>query len=98
MVPASRICSGNIESGHSKTRNSKTFLHAIPLINQAVEAMGLAETQRLATIFDGITRHSPEGLNFMDRSNAVGWKQAVKERDQGMFDWTKNHVLPENES
>jgi hypothetical protein len=31
MVPASRICSGNIESGHSKTCNSKTFLHAIPL-------------------------------------------------------------------
>ncbi len=33
MVPASRICSGNIESGHSKTRNSETFLHAIPLIH-----------------------------------------------------------------
>jgi Ca2+-binding RTX toxin-like protein len=32
MAPASRICSGNIESGHSKTRNSKTFLHAIPLL------------------------------------------------------------------
>ena len=67
------------------------------VINQAVEAMGLAETQRLATVFDGITRHSPEGLNFMERSENVGWKQAVQERDQGTFDWTKNRVLPENE-
>jgi enoyl-CoA hydratase len=37
------------------------------VVNQAVEAMGLLETQRLATIFDGITRHSPEGLNFKAR-------------------------------
>ena len=29
------------------------------VINQAVEAMGLKNTQRLATVFDGITRHSP---------------------------------------
>jgi enoyl-CoA hydratase len=68
------------------------------VVNQAVEAMGLAETQRLATVFDGITRHSPEGLKFMERSGDVGWKQAVTERDQGTFDWTKNRVLPENES
>ena len=34
------------------------------VINQAIEATGLMNTQRLATIFDGITRHSPEGLNF----------------------------------
>ena len=68
------------------------------VINQAVEAMGLAETQRLATVFDGITRHSPEGVNFLERSADVGWKQAVQERDQGTFDWTKNRVLPENES
>ena len=67
------------------------------VINQAIEAMGLAQTQRLATVFDGITRHSPEGLNFLDRAGAEGWKQAVRERDDGTFDWTKNRVLPENE-
>lgn len=66
------------------------------VINQAIEAMGLGETQRLATVFDGITRHSPEGVNFLHRSGDVGWKQAVQERDQGSFDWTKNRVLPEN--
>jgi enoyl-CoA hydratase len=31
------------------------------LVNQAIEASGLMNTQRLATIFDGIARHSPEG-------------------------------------
>jgi enoyl-CoA hydratase len=60
------------------------------LINQAIEAMGLFNTQRLATLFDGITRHSPEGVNFKNRSEQVGWKQAVQERDQGTWDWTKD--------
>jgi enoyl-CoA hydratase len=34
------------------------------VINQAIEASGMMDTQRLATIFDGITRHSPEGMNY----------------------------------
>ncbi len=63
------------------------------VINQAIEAMGLLNTQRLATVFDGITRHSPEGLNFKARSEGVGWKQAVDERDRGTFDWTQNRPI-----
>ena len=60
------------------------------VINQAIEATGIMNTQRLATVFDGITRHSPEGMNFKRRSEAVGWKQAVEERDQGTYDWTRD--------
>ena len=63
------------------------------VINQAIEAMGLANTQRLATVFDGITRHSPEGINFKDRSEQVGWKQAVDERDRGVYDWTQDRPI-----
>jgi enoyl-CoA hydratase len=60
------------------------------VINQAIEASGLMETQRLATIFDGISRHSPEGLAFKARAEAVGWKQTVRERDGGAYDWTRD--------
>lgn len=52
-------------------------------VNQAYEAMGLANTQRFATLFDGIARHSPEGLWFRERAQKVGFKQAVQERDSG---------------
>jgi enoyl-CoA hydratase len=58
------------------------------VINQAIEASGMMDTQRLATIFDGITRHSPEGMNFKGRVESVGWKQAVRERDEGTYDWS----------
>ena len=63
------------------------------MVNQTLENMGIASTQILATLFDGISRHSPEGLNFKQRTETVGWKQAVKERDQGTFDWTKNGLF-----
>lgn len=63
------------------------------VVNQALDAMGLQNTQMLATLFDGITRHSPEGMNFKHRAESVGWKQAVRERDLGTFDWTANKPI-----
>ncbi|MBM3570041.1 MAG: crotonase/enoyl-CoA hydratase family protein [Alphaproteobacteria bacterium] len=62
-------------------------------INQAIENMGLRSTQLIATVFDGITRHSPEGLAFKRRAEQVGWKQAVEERDAGTYDWTADRPM-----
>jgi len=53
------------------------------MVNQAYENMGLASTQTIATLFDGIARHSPEGVRFKQRTEEVGFKQAVSERDSG---------------
>ena len=53
------------------------------MINQAYENMGLASTQMIATLFDGITRHSPEGLWFKDYAEQKGFHEAVKWRDSG---------------
>ena len=53
------------------------------LVNQAYENMGLANTQMFATLFDGMARHSPEGLWFKQRAEEVGFKRAVAERDSG---------------
>ena len=62
------------------------------VINQVAEAK-ILQAQRLATVFDGITRHSPEGMHFKRRSEEVGWKQAVRERDTGLYDWTLNRPI-----
>ncbi|GIT49063.1 MAG: hypothetical protein Ct9H300mP14_09910 [Gammaproteobacteria bacterium] len=47
------------------------------MVNQTLENMGIASTQTLATLLDGIARHSPEGVNFKQRAETLGWKQAV---------------------
>lgn len=53
------------------------------MINQAYENMGLASTQMIATLFDGITRHSPEGLWFKAYAEEHGFHEAVRLRDSG---------------
>ena len=52
-------------------------------VNQAYENMGLHTTQMFATLFDGVARHSPEGVWFRERAQEAGFKKAVEERDSG---------------
>jgi enoyl-CoA hydratase len=57
------------------------------LINQTVHAAGLQPTQILGTVFDGITRHTKEGYAFQQRAAEVGFKEAVRERDEPFGDY-----------
>lgn len=56
------------------------------LVNQTVLAAGLQPTQILGTVFDGITRHTAEGYAFQQRAAEVGFKDAVRERDEPFGD------------
>jgi enoyl-CoA hydratase len=53
------------------------------MINSAFDNMGMNSTQMFATLFDGIARHTPEGMWFKQRAEEVGFKRAVQERDSG---------------
>ena len=53
------------------------------LVNAAYENMGLATSQVLATVFDGISRHSPEGMWFKQLAEREGFQAAVEWRDSG---------------
>ena len=53
------------------------------MINQAYDNMGLHGTQILATLFDGIARHSPEGRWFQRFAAEHGFPAAVRWRDSG---------------
>ena len=55
------------------------------MVNQALDNMGLQTTQMVATLFDGIARHSPEGRWFVDFAQQHGFGAAVKWRDEGRF-------------
>jgi enoyl-CoA hydratase len=57
------------------------------LCNHTVENMGMASTRLLGTIFDGIARHTGEGRAFVERSREVGFRQAVRERDDPFADY-----------
>lgn len=60
------------------------------LVNQTVVTAGLQATQILGTVFDGITRHTREGYAFQQRTAEVGFKQAVRERDDPFGDFGRS--------
>ena len=53
------------------------------MVNQALDNMGPATTQCIGTVFDGITRHTPEGLAFKARAEAAGSNHTVQQRHSG---------------
>ncbi len=44
-------------------------------------------SRRLGTLFDGVARHSQEGKDFVARSEGVGFREAVRERDRPFGDY-----------
>jgi enoyl-CoA hydratase len=62
--------------------SSHLAMHKI-VVNQVMLAMGLEQSQQMATVFDGITRHNPEGLWFRRYAQERGFKAAVQWRDGG---------------
>tara|TARA_A100001391_G_scaffold187570_1_gene157537 strand:- start:1731 stop:2645 length:915 start_codon:yes stop_codon:yes gene_type:complete len=62
--------------------SSHLSMHKL-VVNQVMLTMGLEQTQMLATVFDGITRHNPEGLWFRRYAQTEGFKAAIEWRDSG---------------
>lgn len=57
------------------------------LCNHTAENMGLSTSRLIGSLFDGIARHTQEGLDFVARANEAGFRQAVRERDDPFGDY-----------
>jgi len=70
------------------------------LVNQAYENMGLASTQTLGNILDGIMRNIPEAKRWIERAAKEGVAALVAERDGPFGDYSQapaeNKPNPDN--
>ena len=57
------------------------------LCNHTAENMGLSTSRLVGSLFDGIARHTQEGLDFVAHAGEVGFRQAVRERDDPFGDY-----------
>lgn len=55
--------------------------------NHQAEHMGLQTTRLLGILFDGVARHTQEGMDFVARFESAGFRQAVAERDAPFGDY-----------
>ncbi|HYF18300.1 MAG TPA: crotonase/enoyl-CoA hydratase family protein [Ramlibacter sp.] len=84
VVPADQLEAATLKLANriAGVPRSHLAMHKL-VVNQVMLTMGLEQTQSLATIMDGITRHNPEGLWFRRYAQAEGFKAAVQWRDSG---------------
>ena len=59
------------------------------IVNQAYENMGLASTQTLGPILDGLMRNTPDALDFIQRAERDGVRSMVAERDGRFGDYSQ---------
>ena len=59
------------------------------IVNQAYENMGLASTQTLGGILDGLMRNTPEALDFIDMAGKQGVRTAIERRDGPWGDYSQ---------
>lgn len=55
-------------------------------LNSALIAAGAQNSTMISTVFDGVSRHTPEGYAFQQRAAAAGFRAAVRERDEPFGD------------
>jgi enoyl-CoA hydratase len=82
----------------STVRHTAAQLASIPLsqlsamkliVNQAYENMGLAATQTLGPILDGLMRNTPDAKQFIDLAREQGVRAAVARRDGPFGDYSQ---------
>jgi enoyl-CoA hydratase len=83
-VPAERLEAATMELAAriAGVPRSHLAMHKL-VVNQVLLTMGLEQTQMMATLFDGVTRHNPEGVWFRRYAQAEGFRAAVQWRDGG---------------
>lgn len=81
----------------SEVQHRATQLASIPasqlaamklIVNQAYENMGLASTQLLGPILDGLMRNTPDARRFIETAASEGVHAAVNDRDAPFGDYS----------
>lgn len=88
-VPDEELQSRANELAHRMARLPLNQLQMLKWsLNDVARHQYAPDTSRLlGFLFDGVARHSQEGLDFVMRAQEIGWRQAVRERDRPFGDY-----------
>lgn len=69
------------------------------MLNDVARHQYQPDTSRLlGFLFDGVARHTQEGLDFVAQAQEIGWRDAVRERDRPFGDYGERPRDPEEGS
>jgi enoyl-CoA hydratase len=88
VVPAAKLAAHALSLARRMARIPTNQLVMVKLLcNHTAEHLGLGTSRLLGTLFDGVARHTQEGLDFVARARQVGFREAVRERDDPFGDY-----------
>jgi enoyl-CoA hydratase len=89
-VPFARLEAEVSERAAQLTSIPSSQLSAMKLIvNQAYDNMGLASTQLLGPVLDGLMRNTPDAAQFIELAEREGVHRAVEQRDGPFGDYSQ---------
>jgi enoyl-CoA hydratase len=89
-VPFERLEERVAELAAELARIPSSQLAAMKLVvNHAYESMGIASTQTLGPILDGLMRNTPDARRFIERAATEGVRAAIEERDGPFRDYSQ---------
>lgn len=65
------------------------------IVNQAYDNMGMASTQTLGPILDGLMRNTPDALRFIELAETEGVGAVIRERDGRFGDYSQGDKKPD---
>ncbi|MGO9451497.1 MAG: crotonase/enoyl-CoA hydratase family protein [Candidatus Binataceae bacterium] len=87
-VPEERLAEHAIAFAERMARVPVNQLQMLKLLcNHTAEQMGFATSRLLGSFFDGIARHTQEGMDFVRSAQEIGFRQAVRDRDEPFKDY-----------
>lgn len=88
-VPDVALQSRALEMAHRMAKLPMNQLQMMKLLTNDVARQLYApdRSRTLSCLMDGVARHTQEGMDFIDRSAIVGWRNAVRERDAPFGDY-----------
>lgn len=88
-VPDDRLQTTAVELAHRIALLPLNQVRMLKLLcNDVARHLYAPEHSRLlGSLFDGVARHTQEGLDFVARSDEIGWREAVRERDEPFGDY-----------
>jgi enoyl-CoA hydratase len=92
-VPFAQLEATVAERAAELARIPASQLAAMKLVvNHAYELMGVASTQTLGPILDGLMRNTPDAKHFIELAGREGVGAAVRERDREFGDYSQAPV------
>jgi enoyl-CoA hydratase len=87
-VPDAELLDTATGLAHRMARLPLNQLQMLKLLcNQTAQQYQPDTSRLLGCLFDGVARHTQEGLDFVGRAREVGFRQAVRERDDPFGDY-----------